>query len=74
MRRDGEQLLAHLVADVERGDEVVDGLLRHLLVAAGKLLQGLVGMRVSLATQDGLDGLSHDGPHIVEVLCDFLLI
>ena len=35
----------------------------------GGSLRGFYG-----ATQDGLDGLSHDGPHIVEVMCDFLLI
>ena len=52
----------------------MDGLLCHLGVGACERLQCLIGMRVSLATQDGLYGLSHDSPSVVEVGGDGLLV
>ena len=55
--RDGTQLLLHTFADVERLHKLVDGLLCHLGVGAGERLERLIGMGITLAAQDGLDGL-----------------
>lgn len=74
MRRDGHELLLDAVADVERLDEVVDGLLCHGLVGARKRFQSLVRMWVAFAAEDGLYGLGYHGPCVVKVLFYLLFV
>lgn len=52
----------------------MNGLLGHVLVGAGKRLQSLIRMWVSLATQDGLNGFCHYRPGVVEVFLQLLFM
>ena len=53
---------------------MVYGLLGHLLVGARQRLQGLIGVGVGLAAQDGLYGLGHHGPGLLQVVAQALLV
>lgn len=74
MRCDSHHLGLYLIADIKSLDEVVDSLLGNGTVRTCQSLQRLIGMRILLTAQDGLQSLSDDGPCVVEVLVDFLLI
>ena len=52
----------------------MDGLLSHLLVGTCQRLQCLIGIGVSLTTQDGLNGFSHYCPRILQVFLQLLLV
>ena len=71
---DAHELCLHTVAHVESLHKFVDCLFVHLLVGAGESLQSLVGMRISLATQNSLYGLCHHSPSVVEVGGNLLLV
>ena len=73
-RSDSHQFCLYCVADVECLNELVDALLCHVLVCTCECLESLVRMRISLATENGLDGFSHDSPCIVEVFLQLLLV
>ena len=55
------------VRDVEGVDEGRDALGGHGGVGAGQGLEGLVGLGIPFAAQDGLDGLGNDAPGVVQV-------
>ena len=50
----------------------MNGFLGHVFIGACKRLESLIGMRIGFSAQDGLDGLCHDSPRIVEVLLQLL--
>lgn len=52
--RDAVHLFLDLGTHSERLDEVIDGLLGDVLVGAGQLLEGFVGLGVAFTAQDGL--------------------
>ena len=74
MGGEAAQLGLYLGAYGEGVDEGGDALGGHLGVGAGELLEGLVGMRISLAAQYGLNSLGHYRPHRVEIAVDRRLV
>ena len=48
-------------------DDFEEGLAGDGLVTAGEFLQGLIGIGIPFAAQDGLDGFSHDSLVFFEV-------
>jgi len=54
VRSDGTQLLLDVLTYIELLDELLDGCFGNRLIRTRQSLQRLVGMRVSLTTQDGL--------------------
>ena len=66
-RRYLHQLLFYFVADLKAGHKVVDAFLCNCFVGAGKGLESLIGMRLSLSAQDSLYCLSYHGPLVIEV-------
>ena len=52
----------------------MNGLLCHMGIGAGKRLQCLVWMWISLTTKDGLDSLSYYSPGIIQVFLQLLFM
>ena len=68
MGSDGAQLLFDLFVYVQPFNEVLDRGFGDGLVGARQRFQCFVGMRVAFSAQDGLDGLGHHAPAVVQVL------
>ena len=62
------------VIHIEGLHKVGNGLCRHFLVGAGKLLECLIRVGVSHRTENGLDGFGHNCPVVFQVVVDSLLI
>ena len=71
---DAVHLFLDRVADSEAFDEVVDGLLRDGSVGARELLQCFVGLGVAFATEDRLKSFGYDGPVVLEILVEGILV
>ena len=74
MRGDGTQFFLHGFADVQFLYKVLYGCFVDALARAGEGLESLVGMGIGLAAQNGLDGLGADGPAVVQIAVDGLLV
>ena len=71
---DAVHLFLDRVTDSEAFDEVVDGLLRDGSVGTRELLQCFVGLGVAFATEDRLESFGYDGPVVLEILVEGILI
>ena len=71
---DAVHLFLDRVADSEAFDEVVDGLLRDGCVGTRELLEGFVGLGVAFATEDCLECFGYDGPVVLKILVEGILV
>ena len=73
-RSDSHQFCLHAIAYIQSLDKLMNGLLCHMGIGAGKRLQCLVWMWISLTTKDGLDSLSYYSPGIIQVFLQLLFM
>ena len=67
MRRDRFQFGFYRIADLQRVDKLLDGLLGNACIRPRKRFQRFVWLRIAFAAQDGLDTFSHYRPALIQV-------
>ena len=67
MRRDRFQFGFYRIADLQRVDKLLDGLLGNACIRPRKRFQCFVWLRITFAAQDGLEPSSHYRPALIQV-------
>ena len=74
MRSYGSQLILHGLAHFQPLNEILNCLLVDAFSRTCQGLQSLVGMWVGFAPQDGLYGLGHYSPAVIQVVVNGVLV